>query len=868
MIHGNIARCRKSVSLSLLLGYLINCAQVDADVLNPYPSPPAVDRPLATFTFRGTLKGWNPHQQLRGVRNQEFLAMQSMGNDPFLFSPLIRTARRGGVLVSIRMRTTADGPLQIFWISEQHRDTAEQRSASVPIVSDGQWHDYSVKLNVDGKIRQIRLDPVRGPGPVEIDKIWIRQHVDHPLEIQSVDVAETNVTAWVQNRSTRAIAVRLDKHQQRLEPRTLKQITVPRLSPGVRFFEPYTFSVKVSGAPALSRISCLINTSAAEPKWESLEDGPVRLDVAADGTGARLSFRNRVVAYLSPLAWQPGKISDFRVTKAGGLITCSGGAVQRLEFSLQDGVVRYRLSAGQMVEGPVVRAIGQLEQGLLAGVEHLGRGERSSSSIDLHVPEHVRFAPEPMLVTMPLMAYVTDRGAVALTWSDMTLQPTFATPNFFDGTSDHRMALQGQTIHAAIRIGRSYEEGECLKDAIVWAVQEQGGFPPLPDTGRSHPQQMALSSKAFTKTEIKSPSGGWFHAIVPGKQTLPEKPQFFADVASTLYRLNGNISSQARFVRGGAHISNDTAFFVTSRVPMWQQQLSHQVENVLQEQQADGSFRYHGELQKGHFEDTASGYCADRAYKLLYSARLTGDQRVLKAALKTLEYMKRFRTPRGAQTWECPLHAPDQHASTWMVKSYVYGYELTGNQEYLDLAVRWAISGIPNVYQWSSRPIMLYASTPTLCASHFRGPVWIGRPVQWVGMVYADALLDLSRHDDTLNWRHLAECILRSAEQQQYTQGPSIGCLPDSVTLKDQRRFAFDIHPATLISVRLRFQGLPAGLAVAASKQHRIASPFPVKIVGDKAHIEGQTGQRYQVLINGTRIKDVQSQGEDVVSLN
>ena len=106
-----------------------------------------------------------------------------------------------------------------------------------------------------------------------------------------------------------------------------------------------------------------------------------------------------------------------------------------------------------------MRALGLLEQGLLAGVEHLGRGERSSSDIDIHGPEHIRFAPDPFHVTMPLMSFVTELGSVAMNWTETSLQPTFAAPNFVDGTPDHRMSLRGRSIEASIHFGGSFADG-------------------------------------------------------------------------------------------------------------------------------------------------------------------------------------------------------------------------------------------------------------------------------------------------------------------------------------------------------------------------------------------------------------------------
>ena len=47
-----------------------------------------------------------------------------------------------------------------------------------------------------------------------------------------------------------------------------------------------------------------------------------------------------------------------------------------------------------------------------------------------------------------------------------------------------------------------------------------------------------------------------------------------------------------------------------------------------------------------------------------------------------------------------------------------------------------------------------------------------------------------------------------------------------------------------------------------------VAAPFPVTIRDGAAHIEGQAGVAYQVLVNGQTIIDVNSTGQDVVPLD
>jgi hypothetical protein len=229
--------------------------------------------------------------------------------------------------------------------------------------------------------------------------------------------------------------------------------------------------------------------------------------------------------------------------------------------------------------------------------------------------------------------------------------------------------------------------------------------------------------------------------------------------------------------------------------------------------------------------------------------------------------MKRFRTPRGAQTWELSLHTPDILASANLVRAYVYGYELTGRKEYLAMARKWAISGIPFVYLWSNRPVMLYAAVPVYGATNYRSPLWIGLPVQWCGGVYAYGLTVLARHDKTFKWNHLARGILLAARQMQYSDGPLVGCLPDIFQLVSQRRAGPSINPCALVSLQLALAGKVDSLSVAADAKHRIVAPFPVTIAKGKARIRGKKGLTYQVIIDGRRIVTIESKGIDEIDL-
>jgi hypothetical protein len=133
--------------------------------------------------------------------------------------------------------------------------------------------------------------------------------------------------------------------------------------------------------------------------------------------------------------------------------------------------------------------------------------------------------------------------------------------------------------------------------------------------------------------------------------------------------------------------------------------------------------------------------------------------------------------------------------------------------------------------------------------------------------VYAYALALLAPYEQSLDWKHLARGILIAGEQMQYRSGPDAGLLPDSFALATQQRNPWRINPCAWVSLRLVLDGELDSLAVASDGGRRVAAPFPVTIGQGQAHVQGRAGTKYQVLVDGRRIVDVRSQGDDVLPL-
>ncbi len=820
--------------------------------VNPYPRELVSTQTLAAWSFDSGDEGWKAAHDCTVRAEGGRLVITSTGEDPYLAGPAL--SAKGPVAVRLTMRSRAGGGGQIFWATAESPNFDEAKSAHFAITADGKDHEYTVPLEVAGTLVRLRLDPGSTAGEVAVDGMTLIQMRWHPLEIRQVEQKGAEVHLDLQNREAEAIAFALAGARHTLPGGETLHLALP--AAGTRPFEAFPIVIEPQGLPPVRRTIFLVRPDAPGD-WVVREGEGLVLRVARDGSGARLEAGGTLVAVIAPLVHRGGEVPALaqpEQAKGNGDVRLEGKGL-RVRLRVGAGEVAVAIESQEAVEGPVVRALGNLEGGIFAGLEYLGKGEASSSDLDIETDERFRYAPDLRKVTMPLMTCATDRGTVAVTWKDMANQPVYATPNFFDGAADHRMALRGKKIEATVRVGR-----EPIEETILWAVNRSGGLPLPPAPPRTAEEQWRLCLAA-----IRGPisgEGGWGHCAEASWKRQP-----YADIASTLWRLTGEAPDLPRLVPGGGHLPNEAIYFVTGRADEWLRMRAGQVKGVLGEQQADGSFRYAGPYRRGHYEDTASGHCASRAAILLDWARATGDAAALEGGLRTLEYMKRFQVPRGAQTWELSLHTPDILASAYLVRAYVAGYELTGKAEYLACARRWALSGVPFVYLWGDRPIMLYATIPVFGATNWRAPNWMGLPVQWCGGVYAYALHRLAPHDRTLDWDRLARGILVAGEQMQCPDGPTAGCLPDSLALADQRRNGPMINPSALVGLRLVLDGKLDALAVARDGKRRVVAPFPATIRGETAVVQAAKGVAYQVVVDGKRVVDVKSAGTDEVPL-
>jgi hypothetical protein len=283
----------------------------------------------------------------------------------------------------------------------------------------------------------------------------------------------------------------------------------------------------------------------------------------------------------------------------------------------------------------------------------------------------------------------------------------------------------------------------------------------------------------------------------------------------------------------------------------------------------DGSLHYRPggrgpDYGKTHFAPDANGMTAQAVAAVLEAAAFCGDRELVAAGLARLRAMEKFRNsvPRGAQTWEVPLHTPDILASALLVRAFTLGYQLTGDRNLLDHAVHWAWTGVPFVYlvNPTGQPVGPYSTIAVLGATNWEAPVWFGRPVQWCGMVYADALYRLAPHDPAGPWASLAGGITAAALQHTWrADDPGrVGLLPDFFELREQARAGPAINPATVGIGAVRLFGGGPLYDFEAFREAGLLVHAPGEVVagsdsagGARFTVRGWPDRPYPVLVTG-----------------
>ncbi len=759
---------------------------------------------VVRWDFSNGPQGWVGNHYVKDLTwSRTGLSFQSTGVDPWIEGPAIDLPGDRLTRVTVRMRSAADSSGELFY------GPYFQAGDSVRFIvkNDNLWHDYElVIMDKLGTGTRFRLDPATTAGEIGVASITVETLTlpdDPPYQKPSRPEQVRGRAAEIESGSLKVkyfgggigdlVAEVAGQEMAAAYDRELLGVLC---DDAVEWLDLKNAHVSVEGEDGIDLLTRL--TDSRGGVWQvrrTLRPGPVDGTVVVD-VQAQVS-EDREIVCLPWLTLFPG-LGTFGSSK---------------------------------------------DQGLFAGLEYL-EDEPSSSEADITTVEHVRRVPDSAKVTFPLMAIVAEGRYIGLIWEPSEwVGPLFDSPDTIFGSDAHVMGLTGPAVGK-----RRFENGLVAHTPIqlmantplaarMWIVAGEGatvvpavqqyvrlrGLPPVPQIEGGLPEAARLLAHGWLDSAIRE--GGLFRHAVWGDLfaagPAPDAAMFMDWLAASLddddAELIGELSaacdlalagvpSNRHFDGGISHVRPPTPSLLFGDVAVYVERRHSAAQNAIANFDPCGVKVYRPgtvDYGKTHFADHANGYGADDLVTALEGATLRADARCIEAALELLDQQTLLyanTVPRGAQTWEIPLHTPDILASGLLVKAYTLGYLISGREDYLEQARYWAWTGVPFVYlvNPTAGAVGPYATIPVLGATGWQGS-WFGRPVQWCGLVYASALHQLSEYDPQGPWRQIASGITAAGLQMAWPvdDADRQGLLPDFFLLESQHRDGPAINPGT-----------------------------------------------------------------------
>ncbi|MCF7974771.1 MAG: hypothetical protein K9N55_13215, partial [Phycisphaerae bacterium] len=697
--------------------------------------------PVVTWDFRTDTHGWIGNARVAPVQSTpEGLIVNCTGPDPWIEGPAIEFPDNHLVQIQLRLRSNADRTAQIFY----GPSFVAERVHTFMINNDNQWHDYSVLIpETPGTRTRFRVDPCADNGQIVVQSISVsavKRPADPdlpapiPFDASSPSISLTAGTLKLVHSRTAWNALEISCGPQAMSQGYTGEAI------GIRFGEDTQWlALNLARVTVISTLNRLTVTARIK-----------------DTQGA---------------TWQIQRT----FTPVPGESTVS--VVTTVQVDQARDVVHIpwlTLLPGYNSFGP------DKQQALFAGLEYLA-DEPSSSQADLTGPDHVRRMPDPVKVTIPLMAVAARNHTLGLIWTpNDCVSPGFDSPDRVFGSQSHAFWLSGPAVgdrrfanDLVAHTPMTLKANESIS-VQAWIISGRGKsiVPAVKQYVQLHPLPALPEIEGGYAHAVDLLAHGWLDSVIREKGRFRHavwgssfNPQPAADAAAFMQTLSAQTQDQslaARLQQGVteaieclapsdpyassvSHIRQPLAPLLFGKVGEYVHLRHKQALAQLRAFDNQGRILYQPQADKPdysktHFAKHANGLGVNILANILDAATLCHDPDLTRQALHRLDQQTVLyanTVPRGAQTWEIPLHTPDIMACAHMVKAYTLGYLLSDHTEYLEQARYWAWTGIPFVYlvNPTGQTTGPYATIAVLGATNWQAPVWLGQPVQWCGLV-------------------------------------------------------------------------------------------------------------------------------------
>lgn len=765
--------------------------------------------PARLFDFRGDSRGWKGNREVTEFRvTPEGIAFRAAEHDPWVEGPPAPGMPVGSrVKLRVRLKSSKAGGGQIFFGPHFRGDDV----LGLPIRTANTWHETEVILPPQQAGCRLRIDP---PGGADCVIAWVDAQALRPL-LDLAFPAPGPIPAWPADAPSIAAGdIAISQH-----PATWGGF---RVRVNGKLFADAHPSERVGAM--IGNTSTWIETSEGKPSCRSLPDGALECSLTLRDAGGA--------------TWRC--LRRFRALPEKNAISVE------TEFSVDRDRDVFHLPWVTLFPGLGTFGTNKT-QALLPGVEYLGN-EPSSSEAEIEGEAANRRIVDDFRLCYPMMALAHEGQYLALAWDRKDHPaPVFDSPDRIFNSGSHLLGLweppigpcrieHDINVYDTFRLPANQPhrvkfmlfagKGTSIVPAIQRYVQSRE-LPPLPEIKGGFDAAIRLLSAGWTRSKIRE--GGLLrHAVWGdnfGPQHAADAPAFMrwlaiqspdpalrADLAAAEKAALEALPKNTVYAEGVSHIRPPMPPLIFGRLPEYLDHRLAAARQMLKGFDAQGIHRYHPAPDKPDFArtlgaDHANGLSATPLENILEAAALTADPDLRRDALALLDKQTALyanTVPRGAQPWEMPLHTPDILGSARLTRCYILGHVLSGEPKHLEQARYWAWTGLAMVYidPPVDGPVGNFATIGVIGATHWRAPNWIGQPVQWCGLVYRSALLDLAEIDpeNSTLWRHVANGITLAGLQMTFplTDPERQGLLPDFFLLKDQISDGPAINPGTV----------------------------------------------------------------------
>jgi hypothetical protein len=777
----------------------------------------AQELPVFDFKNAKTAEEWKGNPDVAGTKvTDEGLVISINGRDPWIIGPA-RDLPLQPLWLRMRVWSEVGGELQVFYYTKGSSEK-DSVKADVPALV---WTDVRVLLPPLGPGYRLRIDPPGQKGKAILQRV--------EFEKREVLVAPK----W-----PKPVAGKLE------DPLEVKafDLTLRHSRTRLGEFEIWMHDKRMAIGGGWGEIGYMVD---GKQRWLDLSKAEVKAHAVEEGKS--ISIR-ATISDADGAKWQ----IDERFVKAER----TGIEVHVAIWADKDREVIF-LPVFFMFPG--VGTFGEKTfAAIFPGLEYLDEDEPSSSQKDIEGPGSRRQVPYTSKITMPMMGIANDLLYVGLIWKATdSICAVFDSPDRLFKSGGHVMGvifpgsdprvreesnllpfrpaklaagnpvMLNGTLIGGISTDVSLAVGEWLSHNKLPAVSQVDN----PD------DYVKLTTAGWLDSKINE--GGLFRHAYPGEFNAHPAGDAVAMIDWLAARTDdrplearlreAHKLARSRLTPGAVyssvgHIKTPAAALLYGDANEAAARAKQQGRELLKRFDEKGRVIYDPrggpDLARTHQFGHANGLTANVVVSVLEAATLSGDPELLKAGLERLRQLDRYPdpVPRGAQTWEIPLHTPDILAAAHLVRAFTLGYQLSGDERLAGSALRWAEAGLPFVYlrDPTEGQIGRYATIAVLGATHWKAPNWMGQPVQWCGLVYADALYQMAaclqprlKMDQ---WIQIADGITASGIQQTWPVGSDLerqGLLPDSFKLQSQQRLDVCINPATLQVVAARFYRQP-----------------------------------------------------------